>query len=104
MRSLIENNRYAVSVASLWELINKRGKEDAPVKNPCIWWDQYVTRPKTSILQIRTSHVRYLEQLPLHHKDPYDRILIAQSVTEGMPLVTSDYHIRKYAIDQRSPS
>jgi PIN domain nuclease of toxin-antitoxin system len=102
IRSLIEDNRYAVSIASLWELINKRGKADAPLKQPAIWWEQYVTRMKTSVLQIRTPHVVYLERLENHHKDPYDRILMAQSVIEGMPLVTSDRDIRKYAIDQRS--
>ena len=36
--SLIENHRYAISVASLWELINKKGKRDAPVKDPAGWW------------------------------------------------------------------
>ena len=101
VRALIEAQKYAVSVASLWELINKKDKRDAPVRDPAAWWYQYVTEPQTSVIPIRTSHVLYLEKLPLHHKDPYDRILMAQSVVEQMPLVTADEEIRRYGIDLR---
>lgn len=101
VRLLIENQAYALSVASLWELINIKGKRDAPVKDPAAWWQRYVVAPQTLVIPIRSSHVLYLEQLPWHHKDPYDRILMAQSVVEKMPLVTADAEIRKYGIDLR---
>ena len=101
VRSLIESQNYAVSVASLWELINKREKRAAPVRDPASWWYRYLTEPQTPVIPIRVSHVLYLEQLPLHHKDPYDRILMAQSVVEQMPLVTTDEEIRRYGIDLR---
>ena len=101
VRSLIEHQKYAMSVASLWELINKKTKRDAPVRDPAEWWRRYVVEPKTPVIPIRTSHVLYLERLPLHHKDPYDRILMAQSVVEKMHLVTADEEIRKYGIDMR---
>jgi PIN domain nuclease of toxin-antitoxin system len=101
VRSLIENRRYAASVANLWELINKKGKTDAPVKDPPAWWERYVVRPQTPVLPIRPAHVLYLDRLPWHHRDPYDRILIAQSAVEGMALVTADKEIRKYAIEIR---
>jgi PIN domain nuclease of toxin-antitoxin system len=101
VRSLIEHQKYAMSVASLWELLNKKTKRDAPVRDPAEWWRRYVVEPKTPVIPIRASHVLYLERLPLHHKDPYDRILMAQSVVEKMPLVTADEEIRKYGIDMR---
>jgi len=101
VRSLIENQKYAMSVASLWELLNKKTKRDAPVRDPAAWWRRYVIEPQTPVIPIRASHVLYLEKLPLHHKDPYDRILMAQSVVEKMPLVTADEEIRKYGIDIR---
>jgi PIN domain nuclease of toxin-antitoxin system len=97
-RSLIENNQYAVSVASLWELVNKRHRPDAPVLNPIAWWERYVVGVRTPVYSIRPAHVMELERLPLLHKDPYDRILIAQSVVEQMPLVTGDSAIQRYAI------
>ena len=101
IRLLIESQKYAMSVASLWELINKKGKRDAPVKDPAAWWRRYVVEPQTPVIPIRSSHVLYLEQLPVLHKDPYDRILMAQSVVEKMPLVTADEEIRKYRITLR---
>jgi PIN domain nuclease of toxin-antitoxin system len=102
VRSAIENGHYAVSVATLWELINKRGKADAPVKDPCLWWERYVVAARTTVLPIRAPHVAYLQRLPWLHKDPYDRILLAQSVVERLPLVTSDAAIRQYDFDIRS--
>lgn len=56
-------------------------------------------RTSASIIPIRTEHVAYLDHLPPHHKDPFDRILIAQSVVEKLALVTSDDAIRRYGID-----
>jgi PIN domain nuclease of toxin-antitoxin system len=101
IRSLIEKQAYAVSVASLWELINKKEKRDSPLKDPAMWWERYVIKPGTPVLPIRSQHVLYLDRLPWHHWDPYDRILIAQSVIEQMSLVTADGEIRKYGINMR---
>lgn len=100
-RELIEQNLYAVSTVTLWELVNKRDKPDAPVKNPSAWWQQYVIRLRTPVLSIRPGHVMQLEQLPILHKDPFDRILIAQSIAEKMPLVTADRNIHQYNFDMR---
>ena len=104
IRSLIRKQFYAVSVASLWELINKKGKRDAPVKDPAMWWTRYVVNAGTPVLPLRNAHVLYLDRLPLYHRDPYDRILIAQSVVEEMTLVTADQEIRKYGIRMREAS
>jgi PIN domain nuclease of toxin-antitoxin system len=101
IRSIIENQKYAVSVGSLWELINKKGRRDSPLNDPVLWWDRYVVQPKTPVIPIRSRHVLYLDRLPWRHRDPYDRILIAQSVVEEMPLVTADREIQKYGIDIR---
>lgn len=104
IRSLLESNQYVVSVASLWELIDKKGRLDAPVKNPSVWWDRYVVRPKTPVIPIRPSHVLYLEHLSMFHKDPFDRIIMAQSVLEQTPVVTDDANIRRYEINTRRAS
>ena len=101
IRSLIEKQAYALSVASLWELINKKDKRGSPLKNPAMWWDRYVVKPGIPVLPIRSQHVLYSDRLPWHHRDPYDRILIAQSVVEEMALVTADGEILKYGIHIR---
>jgi len=98
VRSLIQKRAYSVSVASLWELINKRDKDDAPVKDPAAWWDRYIASVGTRVLPIRTRHVLELQQLPWHHRDPYDRILIAQAIVEDLPLVTADREMERYPV------
>src|SRR4051794_36622108 len=50
VRALIDKQQYATSVATLWELINKKGKREAPVKDPAVWWDRYVVQPQTPVL------------------------------------------------------
>lgn len=99
VRALIGHRRYAVSVASLWELLNKKEKRDAPVRDPVAWWTRYVVGPQTRVLAIQPAHVLYLDCLPWLHRDPYDRILIAQSAAEKMVLVTSDGDIRRYPVE-----
>ena len=42
------------------------------------------------------SHILRLEQLPLHHRDPFDRILISQAIEEGMPILTADPLLKNY--------
>ena len=48
------------------------------------------------LLPINLSHALYLENLPLHHKDPFDRLLISQAVVENITLVTADPEFAKY--------
>ena len=101
VRSLIEESQYAVSVASLWELVNKKDKAAAPVRDPAAWWDRYVVQRQTVIVPIRASHVLYLDRLPLFHRDPFDRMLIAQAAIEEMTLVTADAQIHAYGLRTR---
>jgi PIN domain nuclease of toxin-antitoxin system len=101
VRSLIGENRYVVSVATLWELINRKQRRDAPVKDPVAWWDRYVVRQQTVILPIRLTHIQYLDRLPLLHRDPFDRVLVAQAAVEEMTLVTADAQVRAYGTPTR---
>ena len=50
------------------------------------------------LLPIELSHINYLEQLPQHHKDPFDRIIIAQAIIEGMAVVTIDHVFADYLV------
>jgi PIN domain nuclease of toxin-antitoxin system len=50
------------------------------------------------ILPVLLDHVARLEQLPMHHRDPFDRILVAQSVEEGLPILTADPLLGKYPV------
>jgi PIN domain nuclease of toxin-antitoxin system len=49
-------------------------------------------------LPINQRHALHLEKLPLHHHDPFDRILIAQAQTEGLAVLTADSHFQVYDV------
>jgi PIN domain nuclease of toxin-antitoxin system len=98
-RRVIAEKRYVVSVASLWELIDKRDKRDAPVRDPASWWDDYVVKARTAVLPITSAHLLYLDRMRCDLHDPIDRILVAQSAVEKLRLITADARLREYAAD-----
>jgi len=99
VRALLPAADVWISVASLWEIITKVqiGKLvlPAPVGN---YLANKLKMNGVSVLALNFDHVRRLEEIPLHHRDPFDRILIAQSLEEKLPLVSADPHFEKYPI------
>jgi PIN domain nuclease of toxin-antitoxin system len=93
-----EREEVVASVASLWELSLKSGKKSALLADPIRWWRKYVIDQGVFTLSIRTADVIVLSSLAEIHKDPFDRILVAQSLSEGIPLVTRDEHLALYGI------
>lgn len=97
-REALSGGQATASVANLWELLLKHGKQDALVTDPIAWWERNVSGSGIPVLAIRASHVVALGRLPEIHKDPFDRILIAQSVVEKIPLVSKDSHLAAYRV------
>jgi PIN domain nuclease of toxin-antitoxin system len=88
-------NDIAVSAASMWEIAIKRalGRIDVDL-------DELLSSMSAdgfTELPLRFGHALKLESLPRHHDDPFDRMLIAQSIAEGRRLVTKDDAILAYA-------
>lgn len=88
------DNVLYVSIASLWECAIKSsiGKLAVPVGFFRIVSTDY------DILGIDVSHVETCASLPLHHRDPFDRLLVAQAQLGGLILVTRDRNIAKYDV------
>jgi PIN domain nuclease of toxin-antitoxin system len=97
-RAAMEKADVTASVANLWELCIKSGKKGALVTDPLVWWQKYVVRTGIQTLSIRLSDVIALGSLQDIHKDPFDRILVAQCVSEGIPLITKDALLSHYGI------
>lgn len=97
-RALLEdpNNELVFSAASLWEIAIKRGlgradfQVDARVLRRGLLDNGYLE------LSITSEHAVFIDSLPAIHKDPFDRILIAQATVEGITLITSDALIARY--------
>ncbi|MER5707501.1 type II toxin-antitoxin system VapC family toxin [Streptomyces sp. NPDC042898] len=96
VKDLLDTEEQAyVSAVTPWELAVKQalGKLDGPAELPELARDcQLKQLPITGLHGIRAG------QLPPHHRDPFDRILIAQAQTEGLTLVTRDKHIPLYDV------
>jgi len=66
------------------------------IPDPVSWWARATELVGGDILPLRASHVSALAGLPSIHRDPFDRMLVAQSTTEGLALITSNPHIAQY--------
>ncbi|MDA1276364.1 MAG: type II toxin-antitoxin system VapC family toxin [Verrucomicrobia bacterium] len=92
-------NRSYVSDATAWEVCIKvsLGK----LKTPVPFAELFPARLESlsfQVLPIRHVHLHGLLQLPFHHRDPFDRLLIAQSHVEGLTLVSGDPQFRDYGV------
>lgn len=85
----------AVSVVSAWEIVLKQslGKLSAPDDLA-----QQLERHQFTVLPIHLGHALRLRELPHHHRDPFDRMLIAQAGSEGLTIVTADSQFARYDV------
>ncbi len=88
-----------LSLVSLWEIQIKSGLGKLPLSLPLaeIVRDQQAQHG-LQLLPIMPGHIYALDGLPLYHKDPFDRLLIAQALTEGLPLASADGLLSPYPI------
>jgi PIN domain nuclease of toxin-antitoxin system len=90
-RALIETptNQRLLSIASLWEIAIKVsvGKLELDLTLTELV-EREVYGNAIEVLPIQASHLDQLAKLPFHHKDPFDRLMIAQCLAENMPIVT----------------
>ena len=90
-----------LSVASIWEISIKQGVD----KMLPLPGEPEVLAAESVILtlDINVSHAKLAGRLPLHHRDPFDRMLVAQSQIEDLILITSDGDIPKYGVTTLQP-
>ncbi|MDZ8259958.1 type II toxin-antitoxin system VapC family toxin [Nostoc sp. ChiQUE01b] len=101
MRLLIEdqNNEKLISIASVWEMSIKQsiGKLSfsLPIKT---FIEQQIAFNDFKLLNINLDHIDVITTLPLQHRDPFDRILIAQAMVEKIPIISIDIAFDAYLI------
>ena len=98
-KSLVTNgdNDVYFSTASIWEIMIK--KNTGKFKIDVAEFMRDISDMNIFELPIKIEHVLTLETLPNHHKDPFDRILVAQSLTEPLKLLTHDKILQQYSTD-----
>jgi PIN domain nuclease of toxin-antitoxin system len=85
-----------VSVVSLWEATIKHRVGKLPERGSDMWAD--IDSEGLTLLPITRDHIAALEELPRHHGDPFDHMLLAQARVEGARLVTVDRHMTLYGV------
>jgi PIN domain nuclease of toxin-antitoxin system len=97
-------NAVFVSVVSLWEIVVKRriGKLDADIASITA---QLAPASKLQLLGISAHHLHALNRLPVHqqHRDPFDHLIVAQALFEGMTLVTNGQYSSLYPVQIMLP-
>jgi PIN domain nuclease of toxin-antitoxin system len=95
-----DSTGLVISAVSPWEIAIKWqiGKLPLP-DHPSRWFSRLLVEFGAEILPISLLHVVHVADLPVHHGDPFDRLLIAQARVEGLPIVTADRSFARYDVD-----
>jgi PIN domain nuclease of toxin-antitoxin system len=92
-------NRKLVSTASCWEIAIKVSLKKLDLGTPYRGFiHQHMVRNNFELLPITHEHLAWLVDLPFHHRDPFDRMLVAQSLYEQIPIVSVDPQLDAYGI------
>ncbi len=93
--------RVVVSVVCAWEIVIKIsiGKLTLDRPLPDLWPESLLSNAFET-LNVTPAHIFALASLPLHHRDPFDRLLIAQARTENLSIVSADSAFDAYAIER----
>ena len=99
LRAQIEDNENFVSVVSIWEIAIKYGIGKLNLE---VTFDDFIDRQITpngiQLLDIKLEHLKVVSALPLHHRDPFDRLLIAQAIVEDILLISADRVFALYPV------
>jgi len=103
-RQLIEdpNNEIFLSIASLWEIAIKVNLEKLTLGKPFEeLFPEQLHFNSIEILPITVDSLIKLIVLPLHHRDPFDRLIIAQALVEGLPIIGRDTAFDAYGVSRQ---
>ncbi len=103
VRELIEDTQHQklISLASVWEMGIKQSRGKLNLSLPL---EQYITEKikleDFEILPIQLNHLAVISILPFHHNDPFDRLIIAQAITEKIPILSKDIAFDAYNVNR----
>jgi PIN domain nuclease of toxin-antitoxin system len=96
---LDSSKRIIVSTVSLWELTIKASLNKIELSNSLEQIQQELdSNRKFEILNISFAHLNTLSGLPHYHRDPFDRLLIAQAISENLTIISADRHFKAYPV------
>ena len=94
-----QRNELFLSLASIWEIQIKLQIGKLSLNVPLsATIEPHLQTNQLQLLPVATKHIYNLSQLPLHHKDPFDRMLIAQALSEDYTLLSKDSMFSAYSV------
>ena len=98
------SSRRFLSAASVWEIAVKHSNGKLPLPEPAsVYVPERMRLSQVEGLPITPAHALVAAALPPHHRDPFDRILVAQAQVEGLTLLTADRVLDRYDVRQLRP-
>lgn len=101
-RTVLGDGRNAVffSAASGWEIAIKSGLGKLRLPDdPARYIPDQLRKNNVEPLPVQLYHTLHVSSLPLHHRDPFDRLLVSQSILERLPILTSDEVFQAYEVE-----
>ena len=94
----VENptNSINLSIASLWEIVVKINIGKLPITRSINEFYELLHKKNITVLNIQKQHLDTYLNLPLIHKDPFDRLIIAQAIADDLTIITDDQYIKNY--------
>lgn len=102
-RALIDaqDNEILLSIASIWEMAIKHSSGKLSFGMPFeLFIEQQLSVNTIELLNINLDHINVVASLPFHHRDPFDRLLIAQAMVEQLPILSADSVFDTYPIER----
>lgn len=97
-------NGLLLSAASTWEIAIKHGLGKLHLSGPAeIVIPDMMNATQVTPLPVLHSHTLRVAELPSYHRDPFDRLLVAQAQLEGVPIMTADSRFSDYEVDLLAP-
>ncbi|MDT9181493.1 type II toxin-antitoxin system VapC family toxin [Limnospira sp. PMC 289.06] len=103
VRDLVEDghNHKLISVAMVWEMSIKQSQNKLTLeKTASDYIEEKIRLDDFELLPIQLNHLRILSSLPFYHKDPFDRLLIAQAMQENIPILSKEMAFNAYPIQR----
>jgi len=93
-----DNNKF-ISLISAWEVAIKISLNKLSLEGGVVQFLRQIEGDGFELLPIRAEHIALVETLPFHHRDPFDRLIVATAIAESMTIITADANIRLYNIN-----
>jgi PIN domain nuclease of toxin-antitoxin system len=99
VKAIEASDEWWLSAASVWELAIKSSLGRLTLPSPVLDYLSAKVREGLRVMPIEWPHAAAVERLPFHHRDPFDRLIVAQAQFDRLTIVTKDRVFRKYGVE-----